>query len=440
MGGAKGSRIAASAFSLLQCYRRHDTPLLPNLVSLTWNLTKVWNESYPPSILPFLSTKLLNLDIRLILDDCPERREALSSFWRSFTDQTPNLRTLVVRTGDGDADHNDIWDDEASVWLRTCRSLKSITVPRRWHCPDTLTALGSLPNLEVIRVHRSGEIGTWILCDYVANISFLSHWCRNGTFPRLRALGFDDSFTKVINSLQLTSPKLTRVEELSFGKGDTVETAREHLPAMLSRIVASCTSLRSICVDLSCVEDNWTPEPLSFEAFRTLLSCPSLEKVDIKDNQPIQLQDTDIVDMGRAWPRLTSLTVESAWSLADADYPSAEGRWDLNHLGVPIRWLSNFAAHMPNLEHIGLQVHPTTPPSFSRNLPTLGRLRTLSLGTSTVPGEGADLAFFLAALCPSDVELSWSAHRLEVADNTAWGRAKEEFGRASRVKEWNFGR
>lgn len=411
INGFNPSFIAKSTFIMIPLHRPHASPLLPNLSSLSWAFGIPRDIHAATGINPFLSPGLTSIQIKI---STPPSEE-LAAIWRNLVDRTPSVTSIRILM---DPDVSATWDADGSGWITSCKRLESITLPRHWDSPPIVEALESLPALRCIQVDRSQDFYHWLSQD---RISFLPRWLRDETFPNLRLASFDAPLPRLLEALRACT-KFERLTGLDFGNESGPLTL---LPEILTLIVGQCSHLESISFDFTSHRDNNWMDSVYFEAFRPLLSCRNLSHVEIRHDRPIDLQESDIEDIGKAWPNLTYFSLEALWGAIQEDNPSLDGD---TSLGMPIDRLAVFPTHLPRLEHLGLHFdRKNWLTSDLKPQTSFSHLSTLSVGTSAVPGLFEDVADFLFRLCPPDFKIMCNKHQLKSKDVQAWWWVEREF-------------
>lgn len=276
--------IDSSAFIMVQCYRPHSAPLLPNLSSLSWTFRRSWDIHVAPSLIPLLSPTIATLQIHVAIEYSIHQPEEIATIWSTLTGRTPNVTSIHILM---DSEETDPFDTHGSGWLASCRRLKSITLPRRWHSSSIVEALESLPELQAIRVDRSQDCYQWLSRT---RISFLPRWLQHDFFPKLEFASFDASLPDLLQALQ-SSTKFGCLSGISYG---TEVGPLTPLRDVLSLLAIQCTHLESVILDLtSHIDDDWI-DTVHFEAYRPLLSCRGLSHVEIRHDRPIDVLESDI--------------------------------------------------------------------------------------------------------------------------------------------------
>ncbi|KAG8995724.1 hypothetical protein FRB90_000099 [Tulasnella sp. 427] len=188
-------------------------------------------------------------------------------------------------------------------------------------------------------------------------------------------------------------PKL-QVLDVNCRFRSTVEIER-----LLSQLVQSCPLLMNLRILLSAA---MILDPtIDFQTIRPLLQCTTLQALDIDWTGKFELDSRDICEMGRAWAELEIL------HLASRDYsntPQVDGA-----RGLPLNFLSIFAANLPRLRKLALHVSTQEIPFVNPRLPSpFPNLEVFCPGTSFLERSRDKVleAFaFFSAILPKGAKL-----------------------------------
>lgn len=172
----------------------------------------------------------------------------------------------------------------------------------------------------------------------------------------------------------------------------------EDVVEAMTALVDGCPLLKSLSLGLFQRDPAGHPVDQSYEipftAIKPLLRYPNLKTLEISWRNRFDIQEGDILEMGKAWRHLESLSINGFTQSSE---------------GFPLSMFPVFAeALSPSLMHLELAVLFTDvalPPVNNRRFPSL---RVLDLGLSIIhPEHVMGVARYLAQLCPSGISIEY---------------------------------
>lgn len=212
------------------------------------------------------------------------------------------------------------------------------------------------------------------------------------TFPKLKNLDFEASVHVAI-TLLLPPTRFSQLTGLCLSTRHFSEPAQ--LRQLLSNISAACEQLSVLCLNLFAEGDPATAR-IPFAVLRPLLDCKELKRFELGHDYPLPVQEKELRDMAKAWPKLKTLRLSEDARTAKSD---AKGE------GVSLSFLRKVAKEMPQLERLGLYLDQGSVPTVDGKVPPEEQFKgllNLYVGSSWVPGDDiAASGFFIAGLCAS---------------------------------------
>lgn len=308
-------------------------------------------------------------------------------------------------------------------WISGAPNLREVWLPRLYLTPGVAKALGALPNLT----------GLYIDWEYPQpfNGEGRAFTFTGGAFPALKDLDFDSDIITATDLVR-SSPPFNQLAELTIGCAQF--NCNSDLERLTVNIASICPAIEKIFLHLS--SDKTIPTtPIPFNVFRNLFPCEKLHSVSLSHDWPMDLCESDVVDMGNAWPRLQEL------------YLCHDAYRDCTPAGsgVSVDLLPKLAGACPGLQRLGLYLRQDIIPRFDGQLNPkvqFRKLLELDLGVSSIPGgEIGTLAFFLASLLPIGAEITFGRSLWTMAtavgetwDTSSWREVKRIRELATRSK------
>ncbi|KAG8716726.1 hypothetical protein FRC08_008925 [Ceratobasidium sp. 394] len=328
-----------------------DTPLLPNLVRLTLTAPfSIKSRHQLFWIKMFLSPSLL--DILVVRKPTGEfsliHAPAAPSLLKHISELAPKTKRLSVYIEDDDLYRSDeelemvaFWGPRLETYFKPLEYLRELTSTDAVLTPEVLPVIASLPNLEVLNVHRpnDGSMGVWESLDPESLPSnpfpALKHFSLCGTVAGEACLVLEYSLFSNLSSIQLTLDHYPTETEL--GPGNTIPWEYQ----LIEILVRACPHLTNL--DLNLNESGHSVcnlrSPYNGRNALLLMSKLPLRTVCISSADFGLIDDSDIVtrhELGTAWPLVTKLSMP--------------------HLEAQFRQLYEFS-QLPNLEELTLRLY-----------------------------------------------------------------------------------
>lgn len=405
--------ISNTAIALAALVHRFSNSFLPNLQTLEWEFSRT---NTLMSIIPFVPAGLKNLWLTIGEDvsAIPAQQLLLC-----LADRTPELQvfTLTTQLPVSSLDH------ALQRWIPGVPDLQEVFLPRRFLSPGIVKTLGALPRLTRVNID-------W---DVVQELDAhgTAFKFEEGAFPALKDLDFDSPIAAAADLIK-SSQRFQQLTDLCIGCLRSSNTS--DFERLMVSIASTCPGMEGLCFQLS--SDRTIPtQPIPFDIIRHLFPCKKLRVLIISHDWPMDLRQSDIEELGGAWPTLQRLR------LCKDPYKD----WRPEGSGVPVDLLSIVPIHLPVLTDLGIYLREGVAPRFDGNLNPevqFKLLTRLDVGLSAIPGgERAPIAFFLASLLPVEAELAYGRSPWTVAgadgeiwDATSWDEVEKIFEHASRAK------
>ncbi|KAG9038178.1 hypothetical protein FRB95_002618 [Tulasnella sp. JGI-2019a] len=379
--------LTDTIFSQLFLHRPHTHALLPNITEITWGACY---EATATQILPILaqSVKTLRLHFK---DQCPVH--SFTTILKGLVDRGILLEELNLMAWFD----VDTVDPQLTSYLWAQTNLKRIGLPQYYGSTTIITALGTLPELQVVlptNLQAERESGRqWELAE--------------GTFTNLSSFGLNECLIRATHVFRQTN--LSKIRHVHLITPVTNATSSGLNPFLLT-LVTACPHLQGVTLNL--YQNPTTFQAIDFSTLQPLLKCRELQVLEIADRKPLILTEVDIRDMATAWPELqrVDLTPEPIDALAAT-------------VGNPLSLLNRFASSFgKSLTTIGLFFNINRADIIdNRGFSMLPSLHTLIVGSSLVTqNDIIPTAAFLGGIC--------SAGLVVKAGRRSWSKAVHDWG------------
>jgi len=333
-----GTVISSAALHLLQLYSP-DSPLLPNLASLTWDS----DETFLPFISMFISRSLVSIVIDVPRDASPMVPPILTTLSTS----SPDIREVQVER----LYHGPSTEEASSQLLMQCNSYRlrkynvDSTLPASalrhiiqlpsleefWLVVDSIQFQDPLPivvfpNLRLLDVEYSGD-PTWLkLLPAIENPVLASIF--------VQCLGSD--VAQLMGAFQLTLSGCgvrERLQEFRVRSRDDFKITPQMIACTLSFKNLSSLKLLSDCSPTVCQTFDLTDDDIDL----LTKAMPRLESLAIGEEPcglPSQITFNSLYTASRRCPRLTTLQVHFNPSLFVTNVDTGSESGDIT-LGLP---------------------------------------------------------------------------------------------------------
>ncbi|KAG8877076.1 hypothetical protein FRB98_006922 [Tulasnella sp. 332] len=338
-----------------------------------------------------------------MIDQCPAH--CITTILKRLLDREILLNEFELRA----------WFEVSSInrllasHLSSQTRLKRIGLPYYYGTPAVVSALGGLPELEVVyptNLQTERESGRrWELVD--------------GTFTELSSFGFNASLLKATEIFRQRTVSHLRHIHLITPQSDPASAG---LMPFLLALISACPQLRALSLNL--YQNPATFQAIDFSSLQPLLQCRGIETLEIADRKPMIITEVDVREMATAWPSLRrlDLTPEPIDSVAAT-------------VGNPLSLLNQFAASFhTSLETIGLFFRVDRKDLIDhRGFDISSGLRTLVVGSSRITqAHIIPVSAFLGGMCNPGLALK--------AGRRSWCRAVMDRptmdGELSNVELW----
>ncbi|KAF9461819.1 hypothetical protein BDZ94DRAFT_1262686 [Collybia nuda] len=370
---------------------RPSLHLLPKLTHITWrNYTAM-----PPTGL-MLTVLFMSLSLQSVAVYSPwyshDRMFPDREFFRHIVARSPHIRHLSLITEN--QTHPEL-NSALTKSIGALHDLRSVSLSDTYLTTGVLEALSTCPHLKVISHVESKE--------YTHNISLPV--LQNGAFPNFKEIHLRVPLVSMINWLQPPFPAAC-LQRLSITTNDASHTI---ISGFLETVGNCCCNLQSLELNVRQVESD-IKEPLSFAVLNPLLTCKSLASLSIITPLLLDLDNSHVALMASNWSQLRKL------HLAPQPWP-----YFCSHpIRLTLEVLPILSRLRPEIEHLGLYIHPTIPTDPHKPLPNLQKL---ALGLKTIHYNLDDFAFFLTEATPLTCTLvvdhssSWTSLYPPVIEN-----------------------
>lgn len=347
---------------------------LPGLQKLSWT-----TDRSVLSILPFLSTELKELQLKLDKGNASE----VNKMFNALVHRTPGLVTLHLeaRASGGSVDAT------LARWLQTTPNLEKVSLPRSYLTPTLVQVMGSLPRLKTIDQSFGSK-------SQGGHSEVVLHLPPNA-FPSLVYLSLNATPSVAWSFLHASQGIWTRLSRIVLHA--SVGTNTKDILRFTSHVAQNCSAMTELGLNLFSRPTSGAQDtsPLPWALLERLYPCKGLKKLQIGHHFPFTFQQYDVERMGRAWPQMVHLEV--------CPYPDF-GFTLSDQMGSCLSILTTFAKSMPNLEVLGLYInHEKIQPSLSLNLYPQWQFRKLTelfVGLSAVTKDRVrHVGFYIASLC-----------------------------------------
>jgi len=390
--GQRDPFIDSAVYERLLKAKPFPGPLLPNIRRLAISLSYLSSNDPVPHLV--LGSHLRKLRILGTCDNVVD----LSIDWE-------NLGTLLTSTGARESlvdlgitleepyaycipFHIPCPDSLVTTLTQSKRLTKFDLESFKISKPETIAALGLIPNLETLAMNvQLEELGT--LPDLPAG--------HEGYFSSLKRLKLIVSSPRVISEL-LFQWKASRLETLVIERSSREfiwdlrdlckDFARSLSPAAL-RALTLCNGIDPYFT----MPYNQNISDLPHDALKQLFSFPHLEKLAINLGAKVQCQDTNLLEYAIAWPSMRHFELYEREFSEPAQVTPA---------GVHA-----FVSSLPLLRHLTLRFNASNPSYFPEiDAIRPHRLRYLDVCTSDAD-ESVPLVPFLECAFPMLEDLHW---------------------------------
>lgn len=358
-------------------------PFLPNLRELYWiDRDTPSLANYSQFVLPFLPPKLDVLSLKLTHD---------TSLCDSLALRNCQVKALHLEF----TDWNQAEEPSALNLIRSVTDMETFMTSQSCLTMAMLEGLVKQPKLRHIETVNKGPL----LNRSPSPVRFHLMVTQ---LPPLKSLSCEMHTCDAIQAMQDAPGHFVLIEtlQLDFFHFPSISTPVE----VLREIGEVCTAIENLRLVFSASSPNFEPIPGS--ALSLLFKCHKLKDLGLKDSHPITVIPSDVEKMGRAWPDLVRLSLSPYPRLSDGVTPGSS--WEI---------MRAFAKSLLRLEKLHLYFNPDMVPPLGGGV-QFQSLRRLAVGISCVPDLRAErLARFLAEVCPSNCELSYTEYGPNEAKN-----------------------
>ncbi|KAG8843064.1 hypothetical protein FRB96_004381 [Tulasnella sp. 330] len=284
----------------------------------------------------------------------------------------------------------DTVDQRLTSYLSSQTRLKRIGLPYYYGTPAVVSALGGLPELEVVyptNLQTERESGRrWELVDGTFT-ELSSRWeLVDGTFTELSSFGFNASLLRATEIFRQRTVSHLRDIHLITPQSDSASAGL--IPFLLA-LTSACPELRALSLNL--YQNPATFQALHFSSLQPLLQSRGIETLEIADRKPMIITEADVREMATAWPSLRrlDLTPEPIDPVAAT-------------VGNPLSLLNQFASSFDtSLDTLGLFFRiDRTDIIDHRGFQMLSGLRKLVVGLSLITqADIIPVSAFLGGIC-----------------------------------------
>lgn len=361
--------------------------------------------------LPLISPSVTHISIRWENQN-PKVWDISDYIFAALAHRTPALRSLSIIAPDTTAHLPD--QRGLKKWLNTCSELQNFWCEPHHQSAPVCEALASLPSLSSWELATTNGISQGVID--LSKPGFLN----------LHTLAFKFSKNNVRTFFR-GCPLLASVTGFgaTYEDYDTADDVR-YLTAQISFCLPQLS-----CLILSLARTSGTVQPAAdqFAFIRPLLSMSSLINLWICYCRPIKLSDSEVAEMGEAWPQMEELHVSE-------DAPHPVGMPPVDHTSPML--LQSFAEAFPNLRELGVPLSPIDdlPADGNLKLPVCFKvLETLDVGISPLPSNPSKISLLLGALCTDEIEILVSdSDGVDEARTSGWERVAEMASMISKAK------
>lgn len=340
--------------------------LLPRLYTLSWMHV---DDNIFPYIRLFLGPNLTELTV--IFNPNSVIQLSLLSTLRQ---RNPHIRRLHIHHIWG---MTDILRSTIEDTVCGLNGLHTLTVPDL--TPTTLAHLANLPNLRTLKVSSASPHNGYATMP--GSVGF-------PTLKRFDIL-FCDGFQMATAAIEAMSSCRLKTFIVRFVLSSTPDAWKRMLLAAEKNY--DHTSLRILNIS-SYFDPFNTPErvPIRMDTLRPLTSFSGISNLKLNPAGGVDLDDTDIKDLARSWPRLKHLQL--GWNFPGHPHPR-----------MTLSSLVSIAEYCPSLCTLYMLVDACTVPAITTSRPA-GRVRhhslvCLGIGGSPIDSE-AGVAVFLSDVFP----------------------------------------
>ncbi|KAG8923854.1 hypothetical protein FRC03_005936 [Tulasnella sp. 419] len=309
--------------------------------------------------------------------------------------------------------------------IKTMKGLRTISLPRYFLTHDITEALGIHPSIETI-LHSIDWPGDPDYQPAGTRVRFQEGW-----FLNLGRISIDVSPGHLITLLQnpYRPPQLYSIKLTTLRERVDIDEIRE----LFVTIPQAYPNLTRLLLDMFYPPEDTdgmtgdgvkaAKNRISFDIIRPLLKCSRMQTFRIWHNNPLEVSESDTLELAKSWPRLVHLDFGEDPHIRP-DMPQ----------GLPMIVLTHFAIHCRRLQTLYLYVDTSTGTSFDnvvpRPIPKFNTtLEWLSFGTSPV-ADVYQTARILSQMCDHDpVTIGYGAGPCHIG-------AQEEGDYGSRNDEW----
>ncbi|SJL15417.1 uncharacterized protein ARMOST_18914 [Armillaria ostoyae] len=398
--------------------RPDSMAFFPNLTELFWSYAHgdLWRES-----VFFMHKGIKKFSLMLWLGE-PGGQETILQYFEHIAMLMPNLQSFNLNLCPYDATaESQAYVGPALSWLLPkLQFLTALTLPTMVDAYDVISSTASLPNLESISANIDVTIDRSLF-----SVSAPSPPTSNVTLScNLQNLSLGISYSEATTHLLCTEFPVLAKLALSSHKPESHVSTRT-----LTRAIAlHCESLRDISLIANNADglDLTSDRHITLADIQPLFGCRSVVRFSITHAQPLHLTNNDIRSLLTNWGTVVDLSLNhSPSSVLPPDVSKPYSDWET---------LAVVAEHGGHLEHLGLYIDgfAKIPPCV--RMPSLSKLKQLSVGTSKLPSKMKDvlgparfLSQFLTLRCR--VQCSYKC-----PDRTEWDTLSELLDSFIRVR------
>ncbi|KAG8863506.1 hypothetical protein FRB96_008246 [Tulasnella sp. 330] len=372
------AEISDETFSVFAS-RRREGPILPHLRLIRWAAN---DPKALLQLLPFATATVTTLDIRCGAD----APLACATLFRNLPRRFTVLHTFkFYLLGD-----NTEWLPSLAKFISLQPNLVDVILPRSFSTSKAvIKALAALPSLRQCSIYTAN-----VYCEPHQNASQFE-WEKD-EFPLLQRLHLDAPVTTVVEAV-----KKERREKL---RDLIIDVRSAYSSDQLRSLV---TGLASFCPNLSVISLYLVPPvPSAQITFGSI--CPLLQLrltyLWLTSHAPLPVAESDVAEMGRAWPDMTSL------SLCRDPLHSSEGQ------GVTLQALEALLEQIPMLQMLGVYIAKDAVSVTSGSRDAFVNLRSLDFGTSPAFPKTHMLRvqIYLSRICSEAVVISATRTRRHI--------------------------
>lgn len=386
--GVKSIHLDQSVFDDI-ARTRTSLHILPNLNSLIWLVKAPSVQRYHTL---FMHEKIRYFEARIH----STQEYSISTHLSDISGRMPSLTTLTLQCP------LHVSAPDMSNLLRGFPRLKKITLPRRFLIPAIFEELAQLQELETIEFDSLGGASDYYGKERAPSFKIQ---VKEGYFPALWDLSLSMSL-KDAQRFLVDGARLPKLTCLFVGSVQLEDPSAVH--DFLSALVESYPNMEHLYLDI--VIPRWdqpdTFPQITFDHFRPILGLTKLATFELRNNFPIPMSESDVLQLGTFLPCLETLQINP--EPFKLDIPT-----------LSISSLNKFAQHFPKLRKLGVYIDATIgyiPFAGDIHFPSL---EVLNVGVSPIDGEEDTVivALYLSRLFASrepalESGLTWNSDML----------------------------